>query len=105
VQEYISYYRSFTEEHPGLRVWFMSVNPVSEAVEQRAGYSVTNKQIEDFNEELRAAFPAQYIDTYSYLLAGGFSTGDGVHYGTDTYAAIQNYAVASIQACLILRAN
>ena len=86
--------------HPDADLWFMSVNPVDQAAEAANGYSVLNSQIEAFNDKLRAAFPERYIDTYSYLRAGGFSAGDGVHYSAATYEAIQNYAVAFLQANL-----
>jgi len=34
-----------------------------------------------------------YIDTYSYLIAEGFNTVDGLHYTADTYKNIYEYAM------------
>ncbi len=94
---YISAYQNFMESHPDANVWFMAVNPVIEGAAAENGYHISNTSIEQFNEALRAAFPTRFIDTYSYLLANGYSAGDGLHYTGETYNDIQNYAIAFIQ--------
>lgn len=62
----------------GANVTFCSVNPV---VEGKGGYSVTNSQIEAFNNKMRGS-GVNYLDTYSQLqgAVNSSSSSDGLHY-------------------------
>ena len=89
---YVSYYNAIKEEFPNNQICFMSVNPVDEVKEAQHGYSVTNENIRNFNQKMKDNLVGiKYIDTYTYLMENGFSTGDGVHYKGDTYRDIYNY--------------
>ena len=90
IDAYISWFESFREQYPDRRCWFLSVNPVSELTAAHHGYSVRNDSIDSFNTRLAEAFPERYLDTYSYLMKYGVLTGDGIHYESDTYAAIED---------------
>lgn len=64
----------------------MSVNPVDEAKASANGYSVTNAQIEEFNQKMRAGLEGsiKFVDTYSQI-KDQLGTTDGIHYDNDTY--------------------
>ena len=67
----------------------MSVNPVDEALEAENGYSVTNAQIEEFNQKMKDGLDSniKFIDVYSQI-KDDFTTVDGVHYDNATYQKI-----------------
>lgn len=85
-------------------VYIVSVNPVCSPC-----HSVTNSQIETFNQSMQewineenasasaGAFPIHYIDTYSYLQETGFSSSDGLHYSSDTYLRIYDYILEHVE--------
>ncbi len=85
-------------------VYIVSVNPVCSPC-----YSVTNSQIQRFNESMQSwitaqnasasshAFPIRYIDTYSYLQETGFTSLDGLHYSSATYLHIYDYILEHIE--------
>lgn len=85
-------------------VYIVSVNPVCSPC-----HSVSNAQIERFNESMQdwineenasapaEAFPIRYIDTYSYLQETGFSSSDGLHYSAATYLRIYDYILEQIK--------
>lgn len=96
IDAYIAYYNSLLGQYPDKDLYFMSVNPVNETAELYSGYTVSNETVEAFNHSLMEHFPNQYIDVYSYLLANGFGTGDGIHYDGATYDSIQQYTLLMI---------
>lgn len=98
IGSYIGYYQTLINQYPDREWYFMSVNPVNEAAASACGYTVNNAMIEAFNQSLMSSFPDRYIDVYSYLLANGFGTGDGIHYDTGTYGNIQDYTLLMINA-------
>lgn len=66
---------------------FQSINPVDES---KSGVSVTNAQIETFNEAIKQGVPnAKYINTYT-TIKNNFNSSDGVHYDDETYIKIYN---------------
>ena len=71
----------------------MSVNPVTEE-----SVTVPNSDVVLFNEQLCAAFPAQYIDTYSNMQRNGCESVDGVPYSESQYRKIHDMAVSAIVA-------
>ncbi len=63
-------------------VYTVSVNPTVDSKTR-----VKCSSIEKFNSGL-ASVADNYIDTYSYLKANGFTANDGLHYNKDTYQVI-----------------
>lgn len=53
---------------------------VDETLGRQNGYSVTNKQILQFNVRLKAAFPQNYISSYNYVVKNKGKTVDGSLY-------------------------
>lgn len=86
--KYVTKYKALVKKYPKAHFYFMSVNPIDS--KYTAGY-VSNSMIQSFNKKLKKAFPASYIDTYSYLKKNGFSTVDGLHYTSATYKKIYTY--------------
>ena len=39
-----------------------------------------------------------WLDGYSYLQNRGFSTGDGLHYNSDTYKSLYTYYINQVAA-------
>lgn len=91
-----SQYAAFVNEYIvplGFDVYYMSVNPVEDALCSGAGYTITNDKIMNFNENLRAYLSAEvtWIDTYSWFQSNGLGfSSDGLHYTGDTNQAIVN---------------
>jgi lysophospholipase L1-like esterase len=85
-------------------LYIVSVNPVCAPCQ-----SVSNRQIEAFNQDMQnwinkenasataETLPIHYIDTYSYLLETGYSSTDGLHYSSDTYLRIYEYIMTQIE--------
>ena len=91
IGSYISEYQYLVDAYPDTRFWFMSVNPVSDAMASSCGYFINSDMVISFNNVLQQAFPEQYLDVYSYLLENGYGTSDGVHYDVGTYLVVQEY--------------
>ena len=89
VNNYISYMNSLvnTVTSKGGTLYFVSVNPTSKSMDY------LNSNIDSFNTKMRQGLSSsiKYIDTNSYLKANGFSSGDGLHYYSDTSKQIYNY--------------
>ncbi len=76
----------------GAQVFFMTVNPVDEALEEAYGYSCRNSDIVALNCAIaRSLCGFGIIDTYDYMVDNGFTATDGVHYSSDTYRMIYSY--------------
>lgn len=69
-------------------VWFSTVGPVNEEVASSYGYTITNDQIVQFNEQVVANLPSAIgvVDSFYHLWYNGFTATDGLHYDGDTYA-------------------
>ena len=80
-----------SSEYPSVTFKYLSVNPVEET-------TVTNIDIEKFNSTLQVMLDRNigYIDSYTYLLADGFSTSDGLHYTDSTYKKIYDFTRSEI---------
>lgn len=85
-----SYIDTWTSE--GLEVYYSAVTPVGDT-------TVTNDQIEKFNQTLKAGLDSRitWIDSYSYLTDNGFSSSDGLHYNNATYKSLFNYYISVIE--------
>lgn len=73
------------------RMYYISVNPVDEYLEERYGYSIRNIDIEKFNARIQLMYKKRYIDCNSRLHLVGYSTVDGLHYTKSTYRTIYTY--------------
>ena len=95
--EYIEFINSRVADwvERGVDIYFMTVNPIG----SNYNGSVTNNDIEDFNNTLMSNLSewVAYIDTYNYLLENGFETTDGLHYDRDTYKNILEYCLRQLR--------
>ena len=98
VDSYIQFFRDFTAVWPERECYFASVNPIADQYAAANGYSVRNVSVEAFNERVMEELPDAYLDTYTFLAAGGFDTVDGVHYGSETYIEIQNLTMVLVES-------
>ena len=90
VDSYIQFFRDFIAAYPDRKAYFASVNPIADSYAAANGYIVRNSSVEAFNAKVEAELEDYYLDTYTFLAAGGYDTLDGVHYGSETYIKIQN---------------
>ena len=95
--EYISYINSKVDTWTGkgADVYFVSVNPINDRLARNNGYGVTNKNVTDFNKEVKNGLNSavKYIDTYSEvknLVIDKSETSDGIHYNTVVYEKIKS---------------
>ena len=91
IGRYISEYQYLVDAYPDTRFWFMSVNPVNDAMASSCGYFINSDMVISFNNVLQQSFPEQYLDVCSYLQENGYGTSDGVHYDVGTCLVIQEY--------------
>lgn len=91
IGNYISFYRSLMAEFPDASFYLESVTPVNEKLARQYGYTVTNKMIKGFNQQLQSAFPENYVNSYKYLIQKKGKTVDGIHYTPDTYRMTYDY--------------
>lgn len=86
---YINYINSNASswKSKGSSLYFVSVNPCE------GSYAHMNSGIQNFNNTVKNGLSntVGWIDTYSVLVSGGFSTTDGLHYDGNTYKTIYNY--------------
>ena len=78
----------------GATVYYAAVTPVSNYP------TITNSDIEAFNTEMKNGLDSRigWLDGYSYLQNKGFSTGDGLHYNSDTYKSLYTYYINQVAA-------
>ena len=93
IEAYIEVYHEIEKGYPDTSFYYMSVNPVTEESPH-----VPLEDILEFNRQLKAAFPEQYIDTCSWMLDDGFEDVDGIHYSEEQYCAIHDFAVRAVSA-------
>ena len=80
---------------------YVSVNPINDTLSLNHGYSVINKNVVDFNNNLIQSINnlkiknISYCDTYKSVISD-YVTGDGLHYNAQTYKKIYNI----IDTCL-----
>ena len=93
---YVNYYNQLFSDYPDTTFFVMSVNPVDESKTAANGYTLKNSQIEEFNNEMKNAFPDQYIDSYNGV--SEYETGDGVHYNASTNKKVHDHTINSIKS-------
>lgn len=78
----------------GATVYYAAVTPVSDYP------TITNSDIEEFNSEMKSGLDSRigWLDGYSYLQNKGFSSGDGLHYNSDTYKTLYTYYMNQVAA-------
>ncbi|MCD8023535.1 MAG: hypothetical protein LUF30_11390 [Lachnospiraceae bacterium] len=81
---YMVLYADVAARYPDTAFYFLSVNPVDD----EAGLYITNAQIEDFNAQIKDAYPDTYLDSYTYLIESEAGTIDGIHYSEEVYRMI-----------------
>lgn len=91
---YISYINGLVSSvtQKGGKLYFVSVNPTNRSADY------LNDDIDEFNLKLKNGLSSYvtYIDTNTYLINNGFSSGDGVHYTETTYKQIYTLIKGSI---------
>lgn len=88
INNYLQFYSEILKKYESASFYIMSVNPVGNDYE-----SISNDEIEVFNEKLEEAFPDRYLDCYSYLTGDDYQTVDGLHYNYSTYLKIHHYVI------------
>lgn len=88
---YIMSYRSLMNSYPDAKFVIMSVNPVK--TKKYKGYAKP-ALIQAFNKSMQAAFPNNFVDTYSFMKQNKFKTPDGLHYDTATYRTLYGYLLS-----------
>lgn len=83
---YVDEINGLKEKFPQTDIYFNSVGPTN-------GGSITNEMIENFNHTLQECLSSdiKFIDSYSYLMANGYDTKDGIHYTGPTYQKLHGY--------------
>lgn len=86
----------------GVKVYFMSVNPVNDSKLESHHYLIRNTDVIFFNSAVRAELKGvTYIDTYSVvendILGEGNGTSDGLHYNSYVCRKIWDHAVEVIR--------
>lgn len=89
---YLDLYRSIFDDYPDTRFYFLSVNPIDP---ERCS-AITNEEITDFNEHMKALFPDTYIDSYTWMLANEIETIDGIHYSEEDYRALHAFTLSQL---------
>ncbi len=92
LENYLSLYEAITEAHPDTVFYFLSVNPI----DPEECETITNEEIEQFNEQIAAAYPDTYLDSYNSFGKDGFEIIDGIHYSEQTYREIYQFVKESI---------
>lgn len=86
----------------GVKVYFMSVNPVNDRLMKEYNYTIRNVDVICFNSEIRTELKnVTYLDTYSVIrddiLGEGVGTFDGLHYYEKPYRKIRDYTWETIK--------
>ena len=50
----------------------------------------------DFNNQLKAAYPNTFLDSFTYIMVNEIVTMDGVHYSEEDYQLIYEFAANQI---------
>ena len=104
---YVNYMRKIARELSvyGCDMYYMSINPINNAIVKNFGGSRTENQIHNINKEIYSKLCSgsnkcyTYIDTYNYLCKTGWicsARNDGLHYSSETYLRIYDYTIQKI---------
>ncbi|MBR0173519.1 MAG: hypothetical protein IJQ21_12110, partial [Lachnospiraceae bacterium] len=92
IDRYLETYRDLAKD--GIKLTLVTVGPVDE---KTGGYSVTNYEIDKFNERLHEVEGAEVIDLNAHMWKNGFETLDGLHYTNDTYRMIETFLMQELE--------
>ena len=86
----------------GVKVYFMSVNPVNDRLMSYYDYTIRNVDVIFFNSAIRTELTGvTYLDTYSVvrddILGEDSKSFDGLHYYDDVYFKIRDYTWKTIK--------
>lgn len=87
IDKYMDTYKEMLKKD---KLVLVAINPI------QYHKTITNKDIEKFNSEIKQIKGVRYIDTYNYLIKNGYNTTDGLHYDSRTYEKIYNKIKNSI---------
>lgn len=88
LDNYLALYEALLIEYPDTHFYFLAVNPI----EPTQCSNITNEEITDFNNHLKASFGDAFLDSFTYIMIKEIITIDGVHYSEEDYCAIYEYA-------------
>lgn len=78
-------------------VYFMSINPIDDALASKYDYNVSTSFIETKNEEIKNNLEdVEYLDCYSEI-KDSFLTSDGIHYLNSTYEEIYELVMSNFK--------
>ena len=86
----------------GVKVYFMSVNPVNDTLMAEYDYIIRNADVISFNNAIKKELVGvTYLDTYSFIkddiLGEGNGTVDGLHYYPSVYNKIKDYTWKTVK--------
>lgn len=92
LSNYLSLYKEILSAYPDTHFYFLAVNPI----EPTLCDNITNEEIMDFNNQLKAAYPDTFLDSFTYIMMNEIATIDGIHYSRESYQRIYEFAVNQI---------
>lgn len=100
--DYANSINTLIDSYPDNTFYVCSVNPVdgdyssSFATNGLISAKSLNTKIEAFNDILKSACKATFINSYDYLIKTNFNTYDGIHYTQETSRALQNFIISNL---------
>lgn len=96
VEKYINYINDLAGK---FNICVITVGPVEEIKYGDFGYTVTNVQIEEFNDLLKNKLNKniKLLDINQFLACDGYNTIDGLHYDDETYEKIYQHIKKNLQ--------
>lgn len=92
LSNYLSLYEEIVSSYPDTHFYFLAVNPIDSALCD----NITNEEIMDFNNQLKAAYPDAFLDSFTYIMVNEIVTTDGIHYSEEDYQLIYEFAANQI---------
>lgn len=92
LSNYLSLYEEIVSSYPDTHFYFLAVNPIDSALCD----NITNEEIMDFNNQLKAAYPDAFLDSFTYIMVNEIVTTDGVHYSEEDYQLIYEFAANQV---------
>ena len=95
-EKYAKFLNNFQEETK-CTIYFVTINPINDALATQHGYLVKNNSVIEFNDYMKDNLNKniKVIDTYSAII-DNFKTSDGIHYHNETYKQILKTIVDTI---------
>jgi len=93
---YITVFHTLVSSFPEVSFYFLSVNPVDEALAAQNNYPLTNSQIEWFNRSMSAALGTSFINSFNAML-NLFQSDDGFHFDSGTNRRLHEIIIGHIR--------